>query len=181
MSKPPVSEVLDLTACEPAAEELSFDALFRRYAPYVGAIALRILGRNDEVDDVVQDVFVDAYRGLRELRDPTAIKGWLSRIAVRTAIRKLRRRKLRALFFAQPQREYREIAAEGASPELAATIAQIYRSLDELPVDERVAWSLRHVSGEELEQIASLTGASLATVKRRIARANERLRGHQHG
>jgi DNA-directed RNA polymerase specialized sigma24 family protein len=49
---------------EEAPDPRDFDALYRRYAPYVAAIAARILGRDHELDDLVQDAFVNALRGL---------------------------------------------------------------------------------------------------------------------
>jgi RNA polymerase sigma-70 factor (ECF subfamily) len=54
-------------------------------------------------------------------------------------------------------------------------LAKVYAVLDALPSDERVAWSLRHVEGERLERVAELCGCSLATAKRRIAAAHQRI------
>ena len=56
------------------------ESVYRAYSRYVAAIALRLLGSDDEVDDVVQEVFVVAMRGLRGLREPGAIRGWLATI-----------------------------------------------------------------------------------------------------
>ena len=56
-----------------------FDQVFRRYAPYIARIALRLLGNDSEVDDLVQDVFLEAHRGLFGLRDAAALGGWLAR------------------------------------------------------------------------------------------------------
>src|SRR5262249_20345365 len=69
----------------------------RRYRGYVAAIGLRLLGRDDEVDDLVQEVFLAAAgaRGLATLRDAEAMRGWLATVAVRVARRKLRLRGLR--------------------------------------------------------------------------------------
>lgn len=183
MSEPPVPNVIEGVASTTDVQitAATFDALFRRYAPYVGAIALRILGRSEDVDDVVQDVFLDAYRGIRGLRDPDAVKGWLSRVTVRTSIRKLKKRRLRAFFRLDDTPEYEQVADAAASPETKALIGRVYRTLDALPAEERVAWTLRHLGGEELEDIATLTGASLATIKRRIARANAVLKGDDDG
>ena len=72
--------------------------LFKRYASYVATIGIRLLGRDDELDDLVQEVFIEAYRGLHQLRSPDAVKAWLARITVRRATRRLRRRRLRAFF-----------------------------------------------------------------------------------
>jgi hypothetical protein len=53
-------------AAEAASEVLDLDTLFRRYASYVAAIAHRLLGRDDDVDDTVQEVFLAAIRGLHK-------------------------------------------------------------------------------------------------------------------
>src|SRR4051812_34765144 len=71
---------------------LSFDQLFRVHAPYVGALVLKLIGRPGYVDDVVQDVFIQAHRGMGKLRDLEAVRPWLRRIAVRRARRWLRKR-----------------------------------------------------------------------------------------
>src|SRR5882757_7228598 len=63
---------------EHAVTEPGLDALYARYAPYVAAIATRILGRQAEVEDVVQEVFSLAVGGLRRREDHREIKSWLA-------------------------------------------------------------------------------------------------------
>jgi RNA polymerase sigma-70 factor (ECF subfamily) len=70
------------------------------------------------------------------------------------------------------------IASPDASPHTRAQIAQIYALLRTLPTDERIAWTLRAVEGHDLETVARLTRCSLATVKRRISRAQRFLDDH---
>jgi RNA polymerase sigma-70 factor (ECF subfamily) len=149
----------------------AIDLAYRRYARYVAAVALRLLGRDDEIDDVVQEVFLAALRGLGQLRDAQAVKGWLATVAVRIAGRRLRRRRLRAMVGLDGARDYERLAAPGAPADDRALIAHVYRLLDELPVKERLAWTLRHVEGEPLEAVARLCNCSLATAKRRVAAA----------
>lgn len=158
-----------------AAEPIDLRAAYERYSPYVAAVALRLLGRDDELDDVVQDVFLEAVRGLEQLRDPGAIRGWFAVVTVRVARRKLRRRRLRAFIGLDDPRNYEHVAAPDASPERRALLGQLYVALDRVPVDERIAWTLRHVEGEDLETVARVCGCSLATAKRRIAAAHARL------
>jgi RNA polymerase sigma-70 factor (ECF subfamily) len=162
----------------PGGEEpggpLSLEAAFRAYVKYVGAIALKILGRDEEVDDVVQDVFIVAHKGLRTLRDGDAVKQWLGTVTVRVAGRRLRVRRFRA-FLGMDERGYEDVAAPGASPEQRAVLASVYRVLDRLPVNDRVAWTLRHVEGMDLDAVAQACECSLATAKRRIAAARAKL------
>jgi RNA polymerase sigma-70 factor (ECF subfamily) len=174
MHKPRVQLAVVLAAQD---EPDDFDTLFRRFAPYVGRIALSVLGTADEVEDVVQEVFVTAHRHLGSVRDRGATKAWLSRIAVREAGRRLRRRKLkRILGVGRDVADSPHLADHGATPEHRALLLSVYRALDRLPTRERIAWSLRRVEGERLETVAELCGCSLATVKRRIAAADERIR-----
>lgn len=159
-----------------ALDERDVAILFRRYAPYVARIGLRILGRHDEVDDLVQDVFLAAHRSLFNLREAGAVKGWLAAITVRAAHRRLRRRKLRNFFsFAAETPDYTHAVDATASPEERALIAAVFAALDRLPADQRVAWSLRHLEGETMERVAELCECSLSTAKRRVNAAQDAL------
>ena len=152
-------------------EPLSLESAFRRYSPYVAAIALRLLGRDDEVDDVVQDVFLSAVKGFSQIRDPKAAKAWLATVTVRVARRRLRVRRLKAVFGFEDLAHIDEPVAAGASPEERALLSRVYGVLDRIPVEQRLAWVLRHIEGEKLEDVARLVGCSLATAKRRISAA----------
>lgn len=156
---------------------LSLEEAYRRFAPYVAAIGVRIIGRSEELDDLVQDVFVEATRGIASLAEPEAIKGWLARITVRTAVRRLRRGRLFRAFHLQldDARGYDGLASADATPEQRAMIARVYTALDRLSAKDRVAWVLRHVQGETLEQAAELCACSLSTYQRRLRRASAQL------
>jgi RNA polymerase sigma-70 factor (ECF subfamily) len=160
---------------EPAPSADPVDAAYRAYSGYVAAVAFRVLGRDIDVDDVVQDVFMAAASGLGTIRDPQAMQAWLRTITIRLAQRKLRTRRLLALFGLDPQPDYGERLAPDASPEDRATLGRLYRLLDELPAANRVAWTLRFIEGERLEEVARLCGCSLATAKRRIGAAQQRI------
>lgn len=137
---------------------------YSKYAAYVAYIGIRILGRNDEIDDLVQDVFVEGLRGLGTLRDPAAVKAWLSTVTVRVATRKLRIRKIKRVLRQDPLDH--DVSWPGASPEESAAICQVYRKLERVPAKHRAAWVLRVVEQEPLDQVAKVCGCSLATVKR---------------
>jgi RNA polymerase sigma-70 factor (ECF subfamily) len=168
-SSPPPSGIVDL------------DELYRRYAPYVAAIATRILGRDGEVDDLVQDVFIEALKGLSGLREPQAIRGWLAKVTVRVAVRRLRKRRfLQALHLDADGEPYEDLAAPGTSPEQKALLAKVYRVLDRLPAKTRVIWLLRNVLGEPLQAIVELSGCSQSTVQRRLRDADGLLKKELH-
>jgi len=157
------------------AEPGGFDQVFRQYAAYVAGIALKIMGREDDLDDLVQEVFIEAYRGLRQLREPGALKGWLARITVRRTIRKLRRTRVLVLFGLELPSDYAAIADMSATPDERAQVALAYRSLERLPAVERAVWVLRHVQDEPLDEIARMCACSKSTVQRRLRAAEKTL------
>ena len=145
--------------------------IYDKYCRYVASIAARLLGREDEVKDVVQDVFVAAMEHLHDLERAESVKSWLGAITVNKATSRLRRRKVRKLFGLDVA-TYTPPAAP-ASPDQSAYLARLYRELDRLPTNHRVAWTLRYVEEQPLEDVARLCGCSLATAKRWIAAAHE--------
>lgn len=173
-----VSARADGAAAAPApapVDPRDFDEVFRRYSPYVARVALRLLGNDSEVDDLVQDVFLEAHRGLGSLREAGALGGWLARICVRRATRRLRRRRLLNLLSLESASEPELPLSAGTSPEQRVLVIQLYRQLDRLPADERVAWLLRHVEGESLDDMVELCNCSKSTVQRRLRSAEARL------
>src|SRR5450755_3373793 len=143
-------------AAEPAPSTL--EGAYRRFAPYVAQIALRLVGRDLDVDDIVQDVFLIALKGLGALREPEAIKGWLATVTVRVARRKLRMRRVKTWLRLDDAPDYEQVAAPGASPEERALLSRIYAVLDAQPADHRIAWTLRNVEREQLDSVARLCG-----------------------
>jgi RNA polymerase sigma-70 factor (ECF subfamily) len=160
----------------PAAADLTFDDAFRAHARFVASIALRVLGRPSEVDDLVQDVFLCVLHRLGDLRDPAALRSWLAVITVRMARRRLRSRRMKQWFGVTDDHDYAEIADRAASPQDRALLGELYRTLDRLPVRQRLAWTLRHVEGMDLTAVAEACDCSLSTAKRSITAAEAALR-----
>jgi RNA polymerase sigma-70 factor (ECF subfamily) len=154
-----------------SAADIPIEDLYKRFAPYVAAIASRILGRESEVEDVVQDVFMAALNGLKKRDQMLQAKSWFATVTVRSSMRKLRVRSLWNVFDLAEPPQYERLADAAAGPEERRMVAEVYRALDRVSPKERVAWVLRYVQGESLEDTASLCGCSLATAKRRIAAA----------
>ena len=152
----------------------TFEACFKRYHRLVATLGLRILGRRGDVDDFVQDVFLEVHRAYGSLRDPLAAKGFVRAIAVRVAVKKLRRRKLAALVGLDEPVDI-EPAGVDANQEQVALLGQVYRVLESVPAKSRVVWVLRHVEGEKLEDIAEAAGMGLSSVKRHLAVVSARL------
>ena len=149
---------------------MDFEVLFSSYSRYVARLAARLLGSGDsEVDDVVQDVFWLASRRMAKIPDLIQARGWLATVTTRVVKRKLVRRRFRALFHASPRDV--DVPARGATAEERAILARLYEVLEQLPTDQRLAWSLRYLEGEPLDAVAAACGCSLSTAKRRIGAA----------
>lgn len=159
-----------LRAGDPEAAPMLFD----RHGVHVRRVLIGVLGPDPEVADLVQDVFVTALESIARLNDGRKLRAWLTSIAVfkaRELIRSRQRRKMLSLVCFW-------LAAE--APDLAPAIESsqglraVWRVLDRLPTDERLAFALRYVQGLELGEVASACRVSLATIKRRLRRAQSR-------
>jgi RNA polymerase sigma-70 factor, ECF subfamily len=160
-----------------AGEEWAREALFRRYARLALSLAYRILPYDADIDDLVQDSFLYAFERLGRLSNPQAFQAWLSSIVVRTAGKRLRRRKLQirlGLRSNQPI-DVDEVVSRSAPPDVAAELRAVYELLEKLPVEERIALVLRRVERLEIPEIAEHMGLSISTVKRRLTAAETRL------
>ncbi len=159
-------------------DEAAFHDIYRLHVRSVAGTAYRLLGREDEVDDVIQETFLEAYRALDNLQDPQRLRAWLRTIAVHKAYRKLnQRRRTRQLADALAKEE----SSSGKSRDEILTLT-LYQALDGLDPKLRVPWILRHIEGHTINEVAELCQTSLATVKRRLKKAQSRLqRRLSHG
>ncbi|HVT09184.1 MAG TPA: sigma-70 family RNA polymerase sigma factor [Polyangia bacterium] len=149
---------------------MAFDELFARYGAYVARLAARLLGSGDaEVDDVVQDVFWLASRRLTRIVDLIQARGWLATVTTRVVRRRLRRRRFREVFLGRSRRD--DVPVSSATAEQRAVLIRLYEVLEQLPTEQRLAWSLRYLEGEPLNAVALACGCSLATAKRRLTAA----------
>jgi RNA polymerase sigma-70 factor (ECF subfamily) len=169
----------ELVRAARAGEDWAAEALVRRHARALNGLALRLLGRDGDVDDVVQDAFVAAFAALGRLQDPQAFQAWLSGILVRIVGKLIRRRRLLArlgLGRASSAIDLDALIAATVPQDDAVELRRLYALAQRLPAAVRVPLILQRVEGLGLDEIARLTGASLATVKRRVAEAEAALR-----
>lgn len=151
------------------------DDIYRRYCRYVAGVIVRLDGHAADVDDLVQEVFVEAAAGISSLRDPDAIKGWLATIAVRRVRRRLRLRRMWRFLGFENDAGQSGLIDPAASPTDRLLLRAVYRVLDKMPTEDRLAFGLHVVEGETLDAVAKLCGCSFATAKRRVARAQHRI------
>lgn len=155
----------------------AFTTIYLRHARHVAGVVTRLLCANDCVDDIVQETFVVAHEDLRKLREGAALRGWLVAIAVNRARRHLGSLGRRALL--DRIRRAGEVASDNAKP-VDPRLDGIQGALERLSVRLRVPLLLVRVEEMTYGEAAEALGVSVATVKRRVAAAEERLRRIMH-
>jgi RNA polymerase sigma-70 factor (ECF subfamily) len=158
-------------------EKWAQEALFKRHARTVNGLAYRLLGRDEEVDDLVQEAFLAALRSLSRLENPQAFAAWLCSILVRTTHKTLRRRAMltRLGLRRSTPIDPDVVVSRTAPPEVRSELEAIYGVLDRMRPEVRVALVLQRVEGLSVSEIAEQMGLSVSTVKRRLAMGEKRL------
>lgn len=156
-----------------------FATIFRLYHSWVAALAARLSGRRSDVDDILQDVFFLCARKLDTIHSVEEAKPWLRTVTVRVVRKRMRLQRWGA-WLRSSDDGLTELPYRGLSPDEQAMLQGLYRALGALPVDDRLAWTLRHVEGASLEEVAEGCACSLATAKRRITRAAVALKAGGH-
>jgi RNA polymerase sigma-70 factor (ECF subfamily) len=158
-----------------AREDWAATAIWHRYAPMVYGVLDRALGSAGESEDLTQEVFWRIFAAIRNLREPSALRSFIYSATVRMLRWHLRSKKLRRIFLLSNSGEMPDRPVPAADSEGRELLGRFYRLLDTLSANDRTSFVLRHVEGLGLREIAEATGASLATVKRRVRRASDRI------
>lgn len=163
-------------------DKAAYDVLVLKYQHKIGHLISRYVHDSHEAQDVAQEAFIKAYRGLAKFRGDSAFYTWLYRIAINTAKNHLvtMGRKISDTGIDAADAEQFEgggALRENATPErelvsdqIAAVVKQ---SIEELPEDLRTAITLREFEGLSYEDIAVAMDCPIGTVRSRIFRARE--------
>lgn len=161
-----------------AGEDWAKEAIYRRYAGLAFGMAYRLLGRDHEIDDLVQECFAQALANLHRLDDPQALGAWLGSLVVRTTHKMLRRRAVASrLGLRRPADplDVDSLVSRSAPADVQTELRAIYRIIESLPTRARIALVLRRVEGLSQEEVARAMGVSVSTAKRCLADGEERL------
>jgi RNA polymerase sigma-70 factor (ECF subfamily) len=156
--------------------------LFRCHRGRVHASLYRVLGSNHDMDDLLQDAFLQVFRSLRGWRAEASLATWIDRVAVRCAYRYLsqRGRRIATEPLDDSDGEPGALASPGAGPgprrQLARDgVARLYTVLDQLSPAARLAFTLHEIDGRPLAETAALVGSSVTATKLRVWRARKRI------
>jgi RNA polymerase sigma-70 factor (ECF subfamily) len=166
LQKAPDTLVIAL-AC--AGDDSAFAEVMRRRQARVRKFMYHLCRQKSLGDDLAQQVFINAWRSLRRLRNAGAFDGWLKRIMVNVWLQEVRRGKLATVSDV-------ELADLSSQRDCTSARMDLDASLSTLPSGMRLCVVLAYCEGMSHPEIAALTGAPLGTVKSHIARGAARLR-----
>jgi RNA polymerase sigma-70 factor (ECF subfamily) len=174
----PLSQVdeVELVARCRAGVRVAHDEFYLRFRRNVAANLYRVLGDSNDLDDLVQDVFVIAFRGLETFRGDARLSTWLYRICINVALGKIRSRSRRPPPIAVADvDEIADLRAGADRPEQpdrslerAQERARVYRALEQLAPKKRIVLYLHEIEGLDLKDIAYLVDSNAVTVRTRL-------------
>jgi RNA polymerase sigma-70 factor (ECF subfamily) len=167
-------------------DEWAFQLLVRRFRKKIFSVAYGITLDREESKDIVQDVFLQAYRSIPGFRGDSSLATWLHRITVNRCLNWKRRwaRRFKWMHVSTDTTDEDAPVAEIESPlpnpedrvADAQTRQQIDKALKMLPEQIRTVFVLRELEGLSYEEIADVTGIKLGTVRSRLFHARKRLK-----
>ncbi|HVZ71673.1 MAG TPA: sigma-70 family RNA polymerase sigma factor [Polyangia bacterium] len=170
-----VEVVLALRRGEPSAE---LDA-WNRFSPGIDAALRRMLGpaggEGAEREDLLQEVFLRFFRRVGTLREPAAVRGFLTSICLRVVQTEIASRRRRRWLRLTDTGEPPEAAAPRHDEDAREAVARYYRLLDTLSGRERSLLVARTIEGLTLEEVAAAHGISISTAQRHLVRATKRI------
>jgi len=171
-------------------DQSAFDEMVSRYWDRIYSMVHQLLRNQQDAEEVTQDAFIRAHRGLANFRGDSAFSTWLYQIATNLARNRYwywwRRKRDQSVSIDAPVSSENDmtladvIPAEVESPDdITVTqefVARIGKGMERLSAKHREILVLRNIKNMSYEEIASILGISVGTVKSRIARARESLR-----
>jgi len=158
-------------------DERAFQALVVKYQRRIARHVARYVRRASDVEEVVQDAFLRAYRGLASFRGESTFYSWLYRIAANAAFSFLKRAKVPEVAYEEREQPFEPGLTDEQDPErvlLARQIGEaVERAMARLQPELAEALVLYEVEGKSYREIAQMLGTPIGTVRTRIFRARE--------
>jgi RNA polymerase sigma-70 factor (ECF subfamily) len=177
-------EIETIRRCQNGDRE-AFTWLVETYRQPIFSLVFHLLHRRDEVEDIVQEIFIKAFVAIRSYNFRSSFRTWLSRIAINHCYDYLRRNRVsRVTYFWQMDEDgERRIQGEAEDPnpdalnqeEQLALADLVDKLLARAPAEDRVILALKELEGRSIEEIAEVTGLKPSTVKVRLHRARKRM------
>jgi len=170
-AQPDVALVEALRRGEPAAEL----AAWNRFSAGVDQTLRRLLGPGPDREDLLQEVFIRFYRRIGTLREPSAVRGFLTGICIHVVRAEIARRQRRRWLSLTSTGDMPEPAPTAPDLEAREAITRYYRMIDRLGGKDRSYFVSRSIEGMTLDEVAAAHEVSVSTAQRRINRATKRV------
>ena len=175
----------ELVRAAQRSDDAAFHELVDRYAGLLFGLAFSLVGNAADAEDVVQETFLGALRGIRAFRERSSVKTWLSRILVKQAARHHRSRSKRATVQLDDLCEASTtvLRAPQAAPSTAEldTRTDVLAALETLSAEHRQVVVLRELQGMSYQEMAEVLGIPRGTVESRLFRARQELKERLKG
>lgn len=150
--------------------------IYDRFQDLVNRLVWRVLGADQEHDDIVQNVFFAVFRGLRNATELRNLEAWIRGVTYKTMLSELRRRKLRWPW-SRREPELPDLPDDSVSSyETLELLGRVYTALKKLRSRQHLAYSLSKLEGCSLAEVAVACQCSLPTVKRELRKAEQHFR-----
>lgn len=167
------------TAPPVAVGRLDFDVVYREHRTRLLSIVRGVIGPTDELEDVLQLVFIEIHRCLPRFEGRSRLTTWLYRIAVNVALQHIRRSRRKRWLVLGPtgDEESRQVSPldEVQVKEDRELLERVHESVGRLPDKKRVVWQLHELQGLEPQEIADILDIPLNTVRSRLLSARHEL------
>ncbi len=162
----------ELLAAVAAGNRRALEELYLAYHRRLARFLSRFTARYENVEEIINDTFMVVWQSAADFRHASQVSTWIIGIAYRTALKSVRRQKNHSA-----ERGLQEYAEQSVDPTGdAETQDWLLHGLNQLPVEQRLTLELAYHMGHSLEEIATITGCPVGTVKARMFHAREKLR-----
>jgi RNA polymerase sigma-70 factor (ECF subfamily) len=142
--------------------------LYRRFAKDVARWAFQLVGHDGDLDDLVHETFLVAFRKLGDVKEPAKVRSWLASIATNLTRKRFQVATRRGAVVD----DLSASAPRSHDPRALGELEVLYEQLAQLEPELKEPWVLRRLCDEDLTVVAEMCSVSLATAKRRIAEAD---------
>jgi RNA polymerase sigma-70 factor, ECF subfamily len=165
-----VSAEEDLVSRCRAGDSGAFREIFRLYRADVTRLLYRMVGRRSDLDDLLQEVFVQVHRSIKSFRAESRLSTWIYRVAVNVALMHRRAAKSRPVVVSEPQEPLLLDDSLPADEQLSRQrrVEALYRLLERVSDKKRVVYVLHELEGMSPNEISKVVGAPVLTVRTRL-------------
>ena len=156
-----------VVACQ-ASEREAQSQFYLKYRGEVARTVYKVLGPDADMEDVIQDVFIEVFRCIHKFKGKAKVTTWLYRVCVNVALQRLRKRKRRPEGYQLPEEEQPNFETPLREMERKENNRIVYEILDTIAPKKRVVFVLHEIMGLESKEISELVQANVLTVRTRL-------------